>query len=105
VHRVGEVSYVDGADGCVSLVELPRYPLPEPTLAEGSLVAPLPGAVGRVLVAPGQRVDAGALLLTLEAMKLEHQVCAPAAGVVTELLVHPGSQVDTGTLLAVISPE
>lgn len=105
VHRVGEVSYVDGADGSVKLVELPRYPLPEPTLAEGSLVAPLPGAVGRVLVAPGQKVDAGALLLTLEAMKLEHRICAPAAGVVTELLVQPGSQVDTGTVLAVITPQ
>ncbi|GIH18198.1 ATP-binding protein [Rugosimonospora africana] len=105
VHRVGDVSYVDGVDGCVTLVELPRYPLPEPALAEGSLVAPLPGAVGKVLVEPGQKVDAGALLLTLEAMKLEHQVCAPGPGVVTELLVQAGSQVDTGTVLAVITPE
>ncbi len=105
VHRVGETSYVDSAEGSVTLTELPRFPLPEPDLAEGSLVAPLPGAVGRVLVATGQRVAAGDLLLTLEAMKLEHPVHAPAAGVVAELPVRAGSQVDPGTLLAVITPE
>ncbi|HEY2674670.1 MAG TPA: biotin carboxylase N-terminal domain-containing protein [Rugosimonospora sp.] len=105
VHRIGDVSYVDGPDGSVAVVELPRFPLPEPALAEGSLTAPLPGTVGRVAVEPGQRVAAGALLLTLEAMKLEHQVCAPGAGVVAELLVRAGSQVDTGTVLAVITPD
>ncbi|GAA5197036.1 hypothetical protein GCM10023322_67430 [Rugosimonospora acidiphila] len=104
VHRVGDVSYVDGPDGSVALTELPRFPLPEPALAEGSLTAPLPGAVGRVLVEPGQPVEPGALLLTIEAMKLEHQVCAPGAGVVAELLVSAGAQVDTGTVLAVITP-
>jgi propionyl-CoA carboxylase alpha chain len=105
VHRVGNVSYVDSAEGSVTLTELPRFPLPAPGLAEGSLTAPLPGAVGRVLVVPGQRVAAGDLLLTLEAMKLEHPVHAPAAGVVADLPVQAGSQVDSGDLLAVITPE
>ena len=50
VRRVGEISYVDSPEGSVALHELPRFPLPTPELAEGSLVAPLPGAVGRVLV-------------------------------------------------------
>ena len=50
VHRVGDVSYVDSPEGSVALPELPRFPLPAPELAEGSLVAPLPGAVSRVLV-------------------------------------------------------
>jgi propionyl-CoA carboxylase alpha chain len=105
VHRVDNVSYVDSAEGSVTLTELDRFPLPVAELAAGSLVAPLPGAVGRVLVLPGQRVAAGELLLTLEAMKLEHPVHAPAAGLVTELPVQVGSQVDTGTVLAVITPE
>jgi propionyl-CoA carboxylase alpha chain len=105
VHRVGDVSYVDTAEGSVTLTELPRFPIPAPQLAEGSLTAPLPGAVGRVLVVPGQRVSAGDLLLTLEAMKLEHPVHAPSGGVVTELPVRAGSQVETGTVLAVITPD
>jgi propionyl-CoA carboxylase alpha chain len=105
VHRVGEVSYVDSPEGSVTLRELSRFPLPAPEAAEGSLIAPLPGAVRRVLVVPGQRVRAGELLLTLEAMKLEHPVHAPSAGVVASLPVHPGTEVDTGELLAVLDPE
>jgi propionyl-CoA carboxylase alpha chain len=105
IHRVGDVSYVDGREGSVALTELPRFPQPAPDVAEGSLIAPLPGAVGRVLVVPGQRVDAGDLLMTLEAMKLEHPVHAPAAGVVSSLPVAAGAQVETGTVLAVLTPE
>jgi propionyl-CoA carboxylase alpha chain len=105
VHRVGDVSYVDSPEGSVTLRELSRFPLPSLEAAEGSLIAPLPGAVRRVLVVPGQRVRAGELLLTLEAMKLEHPVHAPAAGVVASLPVHPGTEVDTGALLAVLDPE
>ncbi|OLE29488.1 MAG: acety-l/propionyl-CoA carboxylase subunit alpha [Actinobacteria bacterium 13_1_20CM_3_71_11] len=102
VHRVGDVSYVDGPEGSVTLTELPRFPVPEPEAAQGSLTAPLPGAVGRVAVEPGQRVAAGDLLLTLEAMKLEHPVLAPHAGTVAALPVAAGQQVDTGTVLAII---
>ncbi|UQU65231.1 ATP-grasp domain-containing protein [Couchioplanes caeruleus] len=105
VHRVGDVSYVDSPEGSVTLRELSRFPLPAPEATEGSLIAPLPGAVRRVLVVPGQRVRAGELLLTLEAMKLEHPVHAPSAGVVASLPVHPGAEVDTGELLAVLDPE
>ncbi|BCJ53605.1 acetyl/propionyl-CoA carboxylase subuit alpha [Actinoplanes sp. NBRC 14428] len=105
VHRVGDVSYVDSPEGSVALRELSRFPLPAPEATEGSLIAPLPGAVRRVLVVPGQRVRAGELLLTLEAMKLEHPVHAPSAGVVASLPVHPGAEVDTGELLAVLDPE
>ncbi|MBG0560938.1 ATP-binding protein [Actinoplanes aureus] len=105
VHRVGDVSYVDSPEGSVALREISRFPLPAPEAAESSLIAPLPGAVRRVLVVPGQRVRAGELLLTLEAMKLEHPVHAPSAGVVASLPVHPGAEVDTGELLAVLDPE
>ncbi|MDW5325572.1 biotin carboxylase N-terminal domain-containing protein [Plantactinospora sp. KLBMP9567] len=105
VHRVGAVSFVDGPDGPVVLTELPRYAEPVPELAEGSLLAPMPGTVSRTLVTAGQRVAAGEPLLVLEAMKLEHPVAAPAAGVVAELPVAAGSQVETGAVLAVVTPE
>jgi propionyl-CoA carboxylase alpha chain len=105
VHRVGSAVFVDGPDGAASLAELPRFPEPTAELAAGSLVAPLPGAVTRVHVEVGQRVAAGDLLLTLEAMKLEHPVLAPTDGVVAELPVPAGGQVDTGAVLAVVDPE
>ncbi|PZG22203.1 acety-l/propionyl-CoA carboxylase subunit alpha [Micromonospora craterilacus] len=104
VHQAGSEVFVDGPDGAVSLVELPRFPLPTAELAAGSLLAPLPGAVTRVHVEVGQRVAAGDPLLTLEAMKLEHPVLAPTDGVVTELPVPAGGQVETGAVLAVVNP-
>ncbi|MGC4876946.1 biotin carboxylase N-terminal domain-containing protein [Micromonospora sp. DT43] len=102
VRRVGSAAFVDGPDGAASLAELPRLPLPTAAVAAGSLLAPLPGAVTRVHVQVGERVAAGDPLLTLEAMKLEHQVLAPTDGVVTELPVPAGGQVRTGAVLAVI---
>ena len=91
VHRVGSEIFVDGPDGAVVLAELPRFPLP--------------GTVTRVQVELGQRVAAGDLLLTLEAMKLEHPVLAPTDGVVAELPVPTGGQVETGAVLAVVNPD
>ncbi|SBT49081.1 ATP-binding protein [Micromonospora auratinigra] len=105
VRRVGSAVFVDGPDGAASLTELPRFPLPTPEPAAGSLLAPLPGAVTRVHVEVGQRVAAGELLLTLEAMKLEHPVLAPTDGVVAELPVPAGGQVETGAVLAVVTTE
>ncbi|XTZ13776.1 acetyl/propionyl/methylcrotonyl-CoA carboxylase subunit alpha [Micromonospora echinospora] len=104
VHRVGSEVFVDGPDGATSLTELPRLPLPTAEVAAGSLLAPLPGTVTRRHVEPGQRVAAGDLLLTLEAMKLEHPVLAPVDGVVTDLPVPAGGQVETGAVLAVVDP-
>jgi propionyl-CoA carboxylase alpha chain len=70
--------------------------------APGSLASPLPGIVRRVAVRPGEPVAAGALLVVVEAMKLEHRISAPAGGRVRELLVAEGQEVDAGTPVAVL---
>jgi biotin carboxyl carrier protein len=67
------------------------------------LVAPMPGKVVAVLVAVGQRVDAGAGLVVLEAMKMENEFKAAANGVITEVHVAPGQAVDAGDLLVVVA--
>jgi acyl-CoA carboxylase subunit alpha len=103
VHRSAGVSYVDHIDGSVALVEVPRFAPPAVERAPGSLLAPMPGAVGRVAVTLGQTVAAGDLLLTLEAMKMEHAVLAPDDGAVSELPVEPGTQVEPGAVLAVVT--
>jgi pyruvate carboxylase len=61
--------------------------------------APMPGLVVTVAVKLGDKVAAGAKLLTLEAMKMETTLYAERDGKVTELLVTPGTQVDTNDLL------
>ena len=61
--------------------------------ASGVLLAPLHGRVTLTPFAAGARVAAGALLVVIEAMKMEHQIRAPHAGVVAALHVHVGDQV------------
>ena len=68
------------------------------------LMAPMPGAVASVHVEVGSTVEAGAPVVTLEAMKMEHVVAAPTAGRVAEVLVAAGSQVARGAVLAIIEP-
>jgi acetyl/propionyl-CoA carboxylase alpha subunit len=80
----------------------PRLPEPSEHLAAGSLTAPMPGAVVRVLVAVGDGVTVGQPLVVLEAMKMEHTVAAPAAGTVATVSVTTGQQVDAGTVLVVV---
>ena len=92
----GTVTTVFAANGAVRLDVAPRYVSPDEAGRAGSLVAPMPGAVLRVLVEPGAEVVAGQALLTMEAMKMEHTVVAPAAGVVAEVLVRAGQQLDSG---------
>ena len=102
VHRVGADTYVDGSDGSSALTEVPRFGDPERLVPAGSLVAPMPGLIRRVLVEAGTTVTAGQPLLILEAMKMEQTVAAPAAGLVAELRAKAGEQVAAGQVLAVI---
>jgi acetyl/propionyl-CoA carboxylase alpha subunit len=104
VHRVGPDTYVDASDGSSALTEVPRFPDPEKQAPAGSLLAPMPGLVRRVLAEPGTVVAAGQPLLVLEAMKMEQTVAAPAAGVVAELRAKAGDQVAAGQILAVVEP-
>jgi propionyl-CoA carboxylase alpha chain len=102
VHRVGDVCYVDSALGATTLTELPRFPDPGSRTAPGSLLAPMPGTVVRVAVRLGEEVGAGAPVVVLEAMKMEHSVSAPHDGTVTEIGVTEGQTVDVGTVLALV---
>jgi propionyl-CoA carboxylase alpha chain len=95
---------VDSYLGSSELTELPRFPDPRSRTAPGSLLAPMPGTVVRLEVAPGAHVTAGTPIVVLEAMKMEHSVTAPHDGVVTDIEVTGGQQVDVGTVLAVVDP-
>ncbi len=64
--------------------------------------APMPGRVVKVLVEPGQRVEAGQSLITLEAMKMENELRTPTEGTVSEIAVGEGDVVTTGQKLAVV---
>ena len=64
--------------------------------------APMQGKILKVLVEQGQEIEAGELICTLEAMKMENHVVAPREGTIAELGVEAGMTVETGALIAVI---
>lgn len=68
-----------------------------------TLVAPLPGRITHVAVAPGDRVAVGDALLVIEAMKMENEFRAAAAGTVAEVRVSAGQAVNAGDVLVVIA--
>jgi propionyl-CoA carboxylase alpha chain len=105
VHRVGADTYVDASDGSSALSEVPRFGDPQKAAPAGSLLAPMPGLVLRVLAEVGAVVTAGQPLLVLEAMKMEQTVAAPAGGVLAELRAKAGDQVSPGQILAVVDTE
>lgn len=70
----------------------------------GVVRAPMPGLVVRVEVAAGQRVDPGAGLVVVEAMKMENELRAPHAGTVETVHVAAGQTVEKGMPLVTLAP-
>jgi propionyl-CoA carboxylase alpha chain len=102
VARAGMRVWVEVGAATIAVVEEPRFVEPGAQQVTGALVAPMPGRVVRVAVEAGAAIEAGAVLLVLEAMKMEHAVRAPAAGTVTSLRVAAGEQVEADQLLATV---
>ncbi len=67
-----------------------------------TVTAPMPGKVVRVLVAPGDAVEAGQGLVVVEAMKMQNEMKAPRAGRVSAVPAREGATVAAGEALAVI---
>jgi len=61
--------------------------------------APMPGVVSTLAVKEGQAIQAGDVLCSIEAMKMETAIHAEVDGVVAELLIRPGDQIDAKDLL------
>ena len=70
--------------------------------AEGrqKIVAPMPGKVIRLLVKPGDKVEAGQGLLVVEAMKMQNEVKSPKTGTVEKLQAKEGQPVNANEILA-----
>jgi propionyl-CoA carboxylase alpha chain len=103
LHR--DQADVDSVLGSSEFRVEPRFPDLDAAHGAGSLVAPMPGVVVRVLVEPRAAVEAGQPLVVLEAMKMEHTVAAPVGATVGAVRVQPGQQVDAGAVLVVMTEE
>ena len=80
----------------------PATPAPVVTGSGTQIKAPMPGAILKVNVSQGQKVNEGDVLFILEAMKMENEIVASVPGTVSQVLVTKGQTVDTDAVLAVI---
>lgn len=75
----------------------------KPAASDGTAIdAPLPGLVLDVKVVEGQAVEAGQVLVILEAMKMENEIVAPEAGNIAAVRVAKGDSVSAGDVLVVL---
>ena len=77
IHRGGRSTHAPGA-AAVTATSKPK--------AASKSLAPMPGKVVRLLVEPGDKVQAGQGLLVVEAMKMQNEVRSPKTGTVERLL-------------------
>jgi 3-methylcrotonyl-CoA carboxylase alpha subunit len=99
VRRGADLTVVlDGRNHDVAVLD-PLAPPAEEGGGDDRVTAPIPARVARVLVQPGDRVEKGAALVILEAMKMELTLTAPAAGVISTVRHGVDEMVDEGTEL------
>ncbi len=106
-HEDGDVRVFFELNGQPRVIRVPNRKIKsqtaaKPKAAEGNpnhIGAPMPGVIASVVVAPGQKVSAGDLILTIEAMKMETGLHADRDAVVAAVHVVPGAQVDAKDLL------
>lgn len=68
-------------------------PAPNPAISGNSLTAPLPGTVVDVFVKAGDKVEAGQVVLIIEAMKMKNSIRSVFSGKISEVLVSAGQSV------------
>ncbi|MGH3583458.1 MAG: biotin/lipoyl-containing protein, partial [Mycobacterium sp.] len=97
----GAYIWLAGPAGTVVVHEVREAPVraEDEHSGDAELLSPMPGSVVAVGVTDGATVDTGAVVVTVEAMKMEHALSSPVDGVV-ELLVAVGDQVKVGQPLA-----
>lgn len=77
---------------------------PAPTTAGSvSVKAPMPGNIMKVNVKAGAQVNKGDVLIVLEAMKMENDICAPQDGVIASVEVAQGATVETDAVLVTMN--
>ncbi|MEZ5238772.1 MAG: biotin/lipoyl-containing protein [Microthrixaceae bacterium] len=101
--RAGQRVAVHGSTGRSTWSREPRFADHDESEAAAGPVSPLPGSVLSVHVEPGDEVAEGALLVVIEAMKMEHRITARGDVTIAEVRVASGDRVDAGDVLVVFA--
>ena len=94
-------------DGAQVAISKPTYdPSAIEDAGDGTAIrAPINGRVAKIFVTPGTKIEKGARVAVVEAMKMEHVLTATAAGTIDKVPVAEGAQVTQGTLIASLTAE
>ncbi len=74
-----------------------------PSASGNALVAPMHGVIADVLVTSGMPVEAGQVVVVVEAMKMMNELRAPRAGTIERVAVERGATVEAGTVLLTLA--
>ncbi len=102
IDEGNSTSHVPVASAAAALPIAAPAPSAAPVAADGDIIAPLSGVVQTVDVAVGAKVNAGDLIITLEAMKMITSINASGSGTVSAIHVKPGDAVDEGQPLCTL---
>ena len=80
----------------------PAAPAAAAGAGETAVEAPMPGKVIKVVAAAGTAVKSGDVVIILEAMKMQNEICAPCDGTVKAVNVSAGQTVTAGQAMAII---
>jgi propionyl-CoA carboxylase alpha chain len=87
------------ANGTYKFQEVPRFVEPGALQAKGGYIAPMPGEIVKVLVKPGDKVQAGKGLLVISSMKMETTIEAHTDGEIEDVFVAEKLFVEAGAIL------
>jgi 3-methylcrotonyl-CoA carboxylase alpha subunit len=94
----------NGRQTRLRLVDFDDFRHAQDDASDGSVRAPMHGKLVQLFVAAGDRVEKGARVAIVEAMKMEHTLLAPIAGTIAEIAVQPGTQVEKAAILVMVAP-
>ena len=102
VEKHGDTFYCQ-ADGVDAAVSLPDYAQSADNLPQdGDVLAPMPGRIVAVNCKVGDQVHKGCTIVTMEAMKMEHNLSASADGEISAVFIAVDDQVELGATLVTL---
>lgn len=113
IRAVGSKVYIDNTSHYVEIRGAPFVHVPpdelekEPKelkipMVEGEVKPPMTGKVVSIEVEEGDEVEKGALLITLEAMKMQNEILSPKKGKIKKILVDVGAVVSSDDVMVVV---
>lgn len=103
ISDIPELSQITANNSPAKGVSAPVQAAKAAGVAAHDVIAPLPGKIIKINLAEGSPVNAGDVIMIMEAMKMENQIKASFAGTITKIHVKQGDNVAERALLATIS--